>query len=298
MIFGHNGMWVTSTNASGVGTNVSGVKLIGDSGSYSGFSVSNGGDVNADSIDDFIIGGYFASPHGRVYAGRAWIVFGRNKMRNWTGMVNLTTLTLPDGVVIDGAIADDHFGYSVSGKVDVNHDGISDLIIGSPFASPNSKSSAGTTTVIFGRKTWKGEIDTLTDINGTNGFKLLGEDSGDRSGHSVSFAGDVNSDGIQDFIIGAFQWNKNNTMTFVGRSYVVFGKAGGGWPAMMNLSTIDGNNGFTLDGSVSGEHSGVSGSNAGDVNNDGKDDLITWCSLLEFRHRKSICCAWTITSVQ
>ena len=90
----------------------------------------------------------------------------------------------------------------------------------------------------------------------------------------MSFAGDVNSDGIQDFIIGAHQWNKNSTMTQVGRSYVVFGKEGGGWPAMMNLSTIDGNNGFTLDSSVSGEQSGVSVSNAGDVNNDGNDDLI------------------------
>ena len=127
-----------------------------------------------------------------------------------------------------------------------------------PTASSNNKNHVGTTTVIFGRKTWKGEIDTLTDINGTNGFKLFGVNSGDNNGIWVSFAGDVNSDGIQDFIIGAFQWNKNNTMTFVGRSYVVFGKEGGGWPAMMNLSTIDGNNGFTLDGSVSGEHSGVS----------------------------------------
>ena len=43
---------------------------------------------------------------------------------------------------------------------------------------------------------------------------------------------------------------------------------------MMNLSKVDGNNGFTLDGSVSNEVSGSSVSNAGDVNNDGKDDLI------------------------
>ena len=115
----------------------------------------------------------------KTHARRAWIVFGRNKTRNWTGMMNLTTLTLLDGVVIDGAVANDNFGHSVSGKVDVNHDGISDLIIGSPNASPNNKNQAGTTTVIFGRKTWKGEIDTLTDINGTNGFKLLRENSGD-----------------------------------------------------------------------------------------------------------------------
>ena len=84
----------------------------------------------------------------------------------------------------------------------------------------------------------------------------------------------MNSDGIQDFIISAPQWNKNSLFPGVGRSYVVFGKQGGGWPAMMNLSTIDGNNGFTLDGSDSGEYSGWSVSNAGDVNNDGKDDLI------------------------
>ena len=92
MIFGHNGTWMTSTSASGVGTSVSGVKLIGDSGSHSGNSVSNGGDVNVDSIDDFIIGGPNASPKGRTNAGRAWIVFGRNKTRKWPGMMNLTTL--------------------------------------------------------------------------------------------------------------------------------------------------------------------------------------------------------------
>ena len=98
MIFGHNGTWVASKNASGVGTSVSGVKLIGDSDSYSGNSVSNGGDVNADSIDDFVIGGPIASPQVRANAGRAWIVFGRNETGNWTGMMNLKTLTLPDGV--------------------------------------------------------------------------------------------------------------------------------------------------------------------------------------------------------
>ena len=67
MIFRHNGAWVTSTNASEVGTSVSGVKLVGDSGSNSGMSVLNEGDVSADSIDDFIIGGPRASPKGREH---------------------------------------------------------------------------------------------------------------------------------------------------------------------------------------------------------------------------------------
>ena len=43
----------------------------------------------------------------------------------------------------------------------------------------------------------------LSDLNGTNGFTINGIDAGDYSGYSVSSAGDVNGDGIDDIIIGA-----------------------------------------------------------------------------------------------
>lgn len=42
----------------------------------------------------------------------------------------------------------------------------------------------------------------LADLNGSNGFVINGVDSNDRSGSSVSSAGDVNGDGIDDVIIG------------------------------------------------------------------------------------------------
>jgi hypothetical protein len=67
----------------------------------------------------------------------------------------------------------------------------------------------------------------------------------DFSGNSVSNAGDVNGDGFDDVIVGASFANLNGTDS--GSSYVVFGKASG-FSATMDLSSLDGSNGFRLDG--------------------------------------------------
>ena len=44
----------------------------------------------------------------------------------------------------------------------------------------------------------------LSDLDGANGFVLNGVDAGDFSGRSVSGAGDINGDGVDDLIIGAY----------------------------------------------------------------------------------------------
>ncbi|ELS01347.1 hypothetical protein Xen7305DRAFT_00010500 [Xenococcus sp. PCC 7305] len=41
----------------------------------------------------------------------------------------------------------------------------------------------------------------LADLDGANGFVVNGLDESDRSGNSVSNAGDINRDGIDDLII-------------------------------------------------------------------------------------------------
>ena len=62
---------------------------------------------------------------------------------------------------------------------------------------------AGESYVVFGSEhSLRAELD-LSDLNGTNGFTINGIDAGDHSGRSVSSAGDVNGDGIDDIIIGA-----------------------------------------------------------------------------------------------
>ncbi|ELR99491.1 integrin alpha, partial [Gloeocapsa sp. PCC 73106] len=115
----------------------------------------------------------------------------------------------------------------------------------------------------------------LSSLNGTNGFTLNGVAAYDYSGRSVSSAGDVNGDGIDDLIIGAFGADPNGS--YSGSSYVVFGKSTPFNP-ILNLSSLDGTNGFTLNGVAANDRSGVSVSSAGDINGDGIEDLIIGAS--------------------
>ena len=114
------------------------------------------------------------------------------------------------------------------------------------------------------------ELD-LSALNGTNGFKLSGEAIGDRTGLAVSSAGDINGDGFDDMLIGGYRADLHGANS--GVSYVVFGSASG-FPANFNLSSLNGTNGFQLNGITRGEYSGTSVSTAGDVNGDGFADII------------------------
>lgn len=102
----------------------------------------------------------------------------------------------------------------------------------------------------------------LADLDGSNGFVLEGIDGGDFSGASVSGAGDVNGDGFGDLIIGAFGADPDSNNR-AGESYVVFGSSSG-FPARLELESLDGNNGFVLEGIDAGDGSGESVSGAGD----------------------------------
>ena len=85
---------------------------------------------------------------------------------------------------------------------------------------------------------------------------LNGIDESDRSGASVSGAGDVNGDGINDLIIGADLADPNGSLS--GESYVVFGSRNIGSSGSFNLSSLatgNGSTGFVLNGVDAGDRS-------------------------------------------
>ncbi|MEZ5983449.1 MAG: Ig-like domain-containing protein [Parvularculaceae bacterium] len=184
----------------------------------------------------------------------------------------LSSLNGSNGFAINGVDSSDFSGAVVSSAGDVNGDGIDDILVGAYGADPSGKSLAGETYVIFGSSSGFGSSLNLSALNGSNGFVINGIDSLDQSGDSVSSAGDINGDGIDDILIGA-QGGDPNSEGAAGESYVVYGSSSG-FSASLNLSALNGSNGFVINGIDSGDTSGVSVSAAGDMNGDGIDDII------------------------
>ena len=227
-----------------------------------GTSVSAAGDINGDGIDDLIIGAPYATT-AENYAGASYVLFGSNQ--GLPSPLNLSELNGSNGFAINGSSTYGYSGTSVSAAGDINGDGIDDLVIGAPGASPIENYS-GASYVVFGSgQPWAGSLN-LSSLDGSNGFVLNGVSAYDESGTSVSAAGDINGDGIDDLVIGA-------PYAGAGASYVVFGSEGP-WTGSLNLSSLDGSNGFVINGVTIGDSMGGAVSTAGDINGDGIDDLV------------------------
>ena len=232
-----------------------------------GFSVASAGDVNGDGFADVIVGAYGADPGGNDGAGAAYVVFGRGT--TMPAQVPVDGLDGSNGFKLSGVAAGDHAGISVASAGDINGDGLKDIIVGAYLADPNGHVDAGASYVVFGTTAgFPADID-LSTLDGTKGFRIDGEFDKGRSGRSVASAGDINGDGFDDLVIGAYLAPPAGR----GASYVVFGKASG-FDATLDLSSLDGSNGFEIDGEFDQGRSGISAASIGDFNHDGLSDLV------------------------
>jgi hypothetical protein len=117
---------------------------------------------------------------------------------------------------LSGVIPGDDFGYCVAGAGDINGDGYSDIIIGADAVNSNTGAAY----------TYHGNPDGLKT---TSGWQVAETQGGGMYGTSVASAGDVNSDGFSDIIVGAFMYTANQTKD--GKAWLYLGSATG-------LSTI------------------------------------------------------------
>lgn len=200
----------------------------GTSGELFGYSVASAGDINGDGYSDVICGAYAYSG----YQGRVWAFYGG------AAMDNVFDIQFASGDPGSG------FGISVSGAGDVNSDGFSDIVIGEVLGP----SSYGKVFVYFGGLS----PDNLPDVT------MTGITPADYFGCSVSSAGDVNGDGFDDVIAGAFYYNSS-----AGAAYLFYGGA-----SMNNTADV------TYFGVAGSDFFGAMVSGAGDVNGDGFKDVI------------------------
>jgi flavodoxin len=153
------------------------------------------------------------------------------------------------------------FGTSVAGAGDVNDDGYDDVIVGAEEYDAGSFNEGA----VF---LFLGSASGIPDSNPASPgvTQLEGDQSGALFGTSVAGAGDVNDDGYADVIVGAQEYDAGETNE--GAAFLFLGSASGiadGNPSTADTQLESDQIGAFLGGSVAG---------AGDVNDDGYDDVI------------------------
>ncbi|MFA7379457.1 MAG: FG-GAP-like repeat-containing protein [Bacteroidia bacterium] len=227
-------------SAGGISTTASFMVESNQANAFMGNSLSSAGDVNGDGYSDVIVGAYGYS-NGQLNEGVAFVYHG-----------SASGLSTSVAAMVESNQANAHMGFSVNTAGDVNGDGYSDVIVGARQYT-NGQSSEGAAFVYHG---------STTGLSTTAAARLESNLATAYMGYSVNTAGDVNGDGFSDVIVGAY--NYTNGQANEGAAFVYHGSASG-LSTSSNVIAECNNDASSMGLSVSG---------AGDINEDGYNDII------------------------
>jgi len=215
---------------------------------YTGWAVSSAGDFDGDGLADILIG----APYDEGYVS----LFLASSLGGYS------TRSLGDADhFFYGSIGGDGLGTSVASAGDVNGDGLDDILLG----APNAASNRGAAYLVLGGSSLSSDVFVSSSDDQT----FLGETSGDLTGYSVSSAGDIDDDGLDDIIIGA-PYNSSGG-SYSGVAYIVLGR---GLTLGGSSHTLSSTADYTLTGGASNDYTGHQVATAGDVDGDGLGDLL------------------------
>jgi Ca2+-binding RTX toxin-like protein len=233
-----------------------------------GSDIAAAGDVSGDGVPDLLLGASGAANNARTASGSIYALFA--PPRGSTALIDLATLGQPTGARgyrIDGAAVGDAIGTVVTSVGDQNGDGVPDAALGASGAGGATRPGAGSVTVVFGARTPAGPVDLANLAD--HGFTIAGAAGGDATGSSLIDAGDQNGDGRDDLLIGAPGASPAGRHG-AGSAFVVFSP---GVPSAVDLAAL-GTQGYRIDGAAATDAAGTAVGVAGDVNADGRGDLL------------------------
>ncbi|MEM9388247.1 MAG: hypothetical protein AAGA68_24565 [Pseudomonadota bacterium] len=187
-----------------------------------------------------------------------------------------------DGFALLQAESYDRVGVAVTSS-DINGDGIDDLMVGASFGDTQDGAAAGRIYTIFGSNTGFApsiNLASLLPINGGDGslgFVIGGFAADERAGDALGAGADVNGDGLDDLIIGAYNAEPEGQFG-AGSAYVLFGRSEG-FPPVVQLSDLaaenggDGSEGVVLFPRDVGGRAGSSVQLLPDLNGDGLGEI-------------------------